>query len=231
VAFIIDLLLVNMAVAAIGLGATELTGGRVRVANAIDDVRTCTGSQPIPADLSVPREFAGGDVRRCTRTVYGFAYDHRLIVREPAGGAMADAGRRQISIPSDADGRPVHAFYLDRLTPLVFAVYLLLLEWCFGTTLAKRMFGIRVVTLAGGPIDVRQAGKRSLIRALVVLCSAETQIWLNMTTAYGLPDLGLWSQMLNLLAVAYLVVVAVATLAGLLPPHDRWAGTQVVSAR
>jgi uncharacterized RDD family membrane protein YckC len=228
VAFVIDLLLVNMLVAAIGLAATELTGGSVRVANAIDDVRTCSASQPTPPELSVPREFAGGDMRRCTRAVYGFAYDRMLIVREAASGSVAETDRRQISIPIDADGRPVHAFYLDRLTPLVLALYLLLLEWRWGATLAKRILGIRVVTLAGGPIDFWQAGRRSLIRALVVLCSAETQIGLGMTTAYGLPDLGVGSQMLNLLAVAYLIVFAIATLGGLLPPHDRWAGTQVV---
>jgi uncharacterized RDD family membrane protein YckC len=225
-AFVIDLLLVNMLVAAVGLAATELTGGSVRVANAIDDVRTCGGSQPIPPELSVPSEFAGGDMRRCTRTVYGFDYDRMLIVRAAANDS--DAERRQISIPIDADGRPVHAFYLDSLTPLVLAIYLLLLEWRYGATLAKRAVGIRVVTLGGGPIDVWQAGKRSLIRALVVLCSAETQIGLKMTTAYGLSDLGVWSQVLNGLALIYVAAWAIATLGGLLSLHDRWAGTQVV---
>jgi len=73
-----------------------------------------------------------------------------------------------------------------------------------------------------------QAGKRSLIRALVVLCSAETQISFGFTTAYGLPDLGLWSRMLDLLALAYLIIFAIAALAGALPPHDRWARTDVV---
>jgi uncharacterized RDD family membrane protein YckC len=228
VAFVFDLLLVHTLVAAIGLGATELTGGSVRVANAIDDVRTCGASQPIPPELSVPRGFAGGDMRRCTRTVYGFAYDRMLIVRAAPSDSGAETDRRQISIPIDATGRPVHAFYLDSLTPLVLALYLLLLEWRWGVTLGKLVFGARVVTLAGGPIDVGQAAKRALIRALVVLCSAETQIGLGMTTAYGLPDLGVWSQMLNLLALAYLIVFAIATLCGLLPPHDWWAGTQVV---
>src|SRR5689334_5490131 len=102
VAFVIDLLLVNLLVAAIGLAATELTGGTVRVANAIDDVRTCGISQPIPSELSVPAEFVDGDVRRCTRTVYGHAYDHMLIVRAAASGSGTEASRREISIPTDA---------------------------------------------------------------------------------------------------------------------------------
>jgi uncharacterized RDD family membrane protein YckC len=227
-AFVTDLLLVSLMVAAIGLAATELTGGSVRVANTIDDVRSCGSWQPIAPELSVPREFAGGDMRRCTRSVHGFAYDRTLIVREAAGSSLDETDRRQITITIDADGRPVRAFYLDSLTPLVLALYLLLLEWRFGATLGKRLFDVRVVTLAGGPIDVWQAGKRGLIRALVVLCSGETQVALRMTTAYVLPDLGLWSQLINLLALIYLAAFAIATSSGLPSLHDLWAGTQVV---
>jgi uncharacterized RDD family membrane protein YckC len=228
-AFLIDLLLVHWLVAAIGLGAIELTGSRVRVANAIDDVRTCSAWEAIPPGLSVPGEFAGGDMRRCTRSVYGFDYDRMLVVREAASPAIDDSERKQITIAIDADGRPVHAFYLDSLTPLVLALYLLLLEWRFGATLGKLALGIRVVTLGGGSIGFLQAGKRALVRALVLLCSAETQIRLGMTTAYGLPDLGLWSRMLNWLALAYVIAFAIALLGGFRAPHDIWAGTQVVT--
>jgi uncharacterized RDD family membrane protein YckC len=229
-AFVSDLLLVSILVAAIGLVATQLTGGSVRVANTIDDVRRCGAWQPIAPDLPVSNEFAGGEMRRCTRSVHGFDYDRTLIVREAASGSIDETDRRQITITIDADGRPVRAFYLDSLTPLVLALYLLLLEWRFGATLGKRMFGVRVVTLAGGPIDVWQAGKRALICALVVLCSGETQAGLRMTTAYVLPDLGLWSQMINLLALIYLAAFAIATSSGLPSLHDLWTGTQVVLA-
>jgi uncharacterized RDD family membrane protein YckC len=227
-AFVGDLLLVHLLVAAIGLAATELTGGRVRVANTIDDVRRCGGWQPIAPDLPVSDEFARGEMRRCTRSVHGFDYDRTLIVREAPSGDLADTVRKQITITIDADGRPVRAFYLDSLTPLVLGLYLLLLEWRFGATLGKRIFGINVVTLAGGPIDVWQAGKRALLRALVVLCSGETQVGLRMTTAYVLPDLGVWSQLINLLALIYLAAFAIAASSGLPPLHDLWAGTQVV---
>ena len=230
-AFVIDLVLVNMLVAAIGLAATELTGGSVRVANALDDVRRCGAWHPIPPELPVPSEFAGGDMRRCTRSVYGFDYDRMLVVREAASSYIAETDRKQITIAIDANGRPVRAFYLDSLTPLVLAVYLLLLERRYRATLGKRVLGIEVLTLDGGPIDFWQAGKRSLLRALVVLCSGETQVGLRMTTAYVLPDLGVWSQMINLLALIYLIAFAIATLGRALPPHDRWAGTQVVLTR
>jgi uncharacterized RDD family membrane protein YckC len=227
-AFVVDLLAVNILVAVVGLAATGLSGGSVRVANTLDDVRHCGDIEPLPPDLSVPREFSGGDMRRCTRSLYGFAYDRMLVVQAMASRDVAEDDRQRITIPVDADGRPMRAFYLDSLTPLVLAVYLLLLEWRYGATLGMGILGIRVVARGGGPIDVVQAGKRSLIRALVVLCSAGTQMTYGFTTAYGLPDLGLWSRMLDLLALGYLIIFAIATLAGFLPPHDRWARTDVV---
>jgi uncharacterized RDD family membrane protein YckC len=230
-AFVLDLLLLNMLVAAIGLAATALTGGSVRVASAVDDVRRCGAWQPIPPELSVPSEFAGGDMRRCTRSVYGFDYDRTLVVREAASSYIAETDRKQITITLDADGRPVRTFYIDSLTPLVLAVYLLLLERRYGATPGKWILGIEVVTLDGEPIDFWQAGKRAVIRALVVLCSGETQVGLRMTTAYVLSDLGLWSQIINLSALLYLIAFAIATSGGALSLHDRWAGTQVVLTR
>jgi uncharacterized RDD family membrane protein YckC len=230
-AFVMDLLLVNMLVAAVGLAAIELTGGRVRVANTIDDVRSCGAWQPLAPDLPVSNEFAGGEMRRCTRAVHGFEYDRTLVVREAAISVNPDAELKQATLTTDADGRPVRAFYLDSLSPLVLAVYLLLLEWRFGATFGKWAFDMRVRTLGGGPIDFWQAGKRALIRALVVLGSAETQVALRMTTAYALPDLGLWSELINLLALMYVGAFAVAVSSGLPALHDLWAGTQVVLAR
>jgi uncharacterized RDD family membrane protein YckC len=167
VALGIDLLLISVLIAVIGLASTGLTGGKVRVANTVVDFFDCTGSEAPPPDLPVLEGFEGTDARRCTRSVLGIAHDWTLVVREKMTAGEDKRNRRQVSMPLDAKGHPVRAFYLDDLIPLVLAGYLLLLEWRLGTTLGKRIVGIRVHSLGGGPMDLVQAGKRVLMRLMV----------------------------------------------------------------
>jgi uncharacterized RDD family membrane protein YckC len=241
VALGIDLLVISVLIAVIGLASTGLTGGKVRVANTVVDFFDCTGSEPPPRDLPVLEGFEGADARRCTRSVLGIAHDWRLVVREKMTAGEDERNRRQVSIPLDAKGHPVRAFYLDDLIPLVLAAYLLLLEWRFGTTLGKRMVGIRVRSLGGGPMDFVQAGKRVLMRLIVLLPASTTQILpgssteshgitfgLRLTLLHSIPDLGTWSDVLNVLALAYLVSFIVTTSRRTLPLHDRWARTEAV---
>jgi uncharacterized RDD family membrane protein YckC len=232
VAFGIDVLLVNAFIAVIGLCATVLTNGSVRVANTVIDVVDCVASAP-PPGFPMPDGFAFADAQRCTRSL-GIAHDWTLVVRERIAAGAADEDRRQVSIPLDAEGHPVRAFYLDGLIPLVLAAYLLIFEWLFGTTPAKHFFFIKVRSLGGGRINLAQAGKR-LTRLLVLLPPSlgETagpveshQISFRITASDL--DLGTWSTVLSVVALAYFISFVVATSRRTLPLHDLWASTEAV---
>jgi uncharacterized RDD family membrane protein YckC len=201
VALGIDILLVSLLIAVIGLALTGLTGGRVRVANIVVNSVYCTDRQPSAPAFPVPEGFDAEGARRCTRSVLGIAHDWILVVHDKTITGEDEKDGREVSIPIDAEGRPMRAFYVDSLIPFVLAAYLLLFEWRFGATLGKRLVGIRVQSLGGGPMDVVQAGKRTLIRLILILSAWATQtlfgssteahrINFELTMSYGTPDLG-----------------------------------------
>lgn len=239
VAIAVDLLLINLLIAVIGLALTGVTGGKVRVANTVLNVVDCTSSEPVPSGLELPDGFEAGDAHRCTRSVVGIVHDWKLVVSEKATVGEDPKDRRQITLSADRMGRPVQAFYLDDLILVVLAAYLLVLEWLFGATLGKYIVGIRVQSLGGAPLDIIQAGKRMLIRLIVLLSgsptgstiesSAEThRISLTLVTSHSIGDFGLWSDGLKFLVIAYFISFIVATSRRFLPLHDRWAGTEAV---
>jgi uncharacterized RDD family membrane protein YckC len=239
-AFGADALIVNVLITAIGLSAMGLTGGMVRLANAVVNTVDCSRSEPPPPGLALPDGFDVADARRCTHAVLGIVYDRTLVVRDriAAGADEGDSDGSQVSIPLDAAGHPVSVLYLDGLIPLVLAAWLLLLEWRFGTTPGKHIFGIMVRSLGGGPMDLVQAGKRLLPRLIVFALASVVQIlpgsstgthWINFgITLNGNLDLGNWTGALNLVALCYVVSFAVATSLRMPPPHDWWAGTEAV---
>jgi len=236
-AFGIDLLFVNLLIGVIGLASASLTDGRLRVARTVVNIVDCTGWDPLLPQFSVPNGFDAEDVRRCTHSVLGIAHDWTLVVREKVVVGEDEKARHQVSIPVDAKGHPVRAFYLDDLIPLVLAAYSLLFEWRFGATLGKRFVFVRVQSLGGGPIDVVQAGKRVLMRLIVLLSTMQTlpglsteshRITFGLTLSHGVPDLGIWSEVLNVLAWAYAISFIVTTSRRTLPLHDRWASTEAI---
>jgi hypothetical protein len=91
-AFGIDLLLISVLIAVIGLASTGLTGGKVRVANTVVDFVDCTGNEPLPPELPDLDGFEGADARRCTRSLLGITHDRRLVVREKM---TAGEGRKE----------------------------------------------------------------------------------------------------------------------------------------
>lgn len=241
VALAVDLLLINLLIAVIGLALTGVTGGKVRVANTVLNVVDCTSSEPVPSGLKLPDGFEAADARRCTRSVLGIAHDWKLVVSEKATAGEDPEDRRQITIPADRMGRPVQAFYLDDLILVLLGAYLLLLEWRFGATPGKYMVAIQVRSLGGAPLDIVQAGKRVAIRLLVLALppasvtgstlgpSTEThRISLNLVSSHGIADFGVWSDGLAILTMVYVISFIVATSRRSLPLHDRWAGTEVV---
>jgi uncharacterized RDD family membrane protein YckC len=233
-------------VAVIGLASTGLTGGKVRVASTVVDFVDCAAREQPPPGLPILDGFEEADAHRCTSSLLGIAHDWTLVVREKITTGEDDRNRRQVRIPLDSKGHPVRPLYLDDLIPLVLAAYLLLLEWRLGTTLGKHIVGIWVHSLGGGPMDLLQAGKRLLPRLIVLLSASPIQTLPGSSTAphritFGLtmppigltvppsiPDLGIWTEVLNVLAFAYLISFIVTTSRRTLPLHDRWAGTEAV---
>jgi uncharacterized RDD family membrane protein YckC len=120
----------------------------------------------------------------------------------------------------------------------VLAAYLLLLEWRFGTTAGKHIFGITVRSLGGGPMDFLQAAKRLLLR-LIMLLPATTLENLpgSSTDAHRItfrivvhddPGLETWSAVFSVLALAYFINFIITTPYRALPLHDRLAKTEAV---
>jgi hypothetical protein len=112
-------------------------------------------------------------------------------------------------------------------------------DWRFDATLGKHIVGVQVRSLGGAPLGTAQAGKRILPRLIVLLSanatdsilgsSTEThRISLNLVTSRSIADFGLWSDVLNFLALPYLISFVVATSRRTLPLRDRWADTEAV---
>ncbi len=237
VALGIDLLLVNLLVVVTGLALTGLTGGKVRIAGStIVDAVDCTATGP------VPRGFLDITLN-CRRSVLGLAHDWTLEKMTRGADGQHDF---RVETPLDAQGNQVRAFYIDDLIPFVLAAYFLLLEWCFGTTPGKRITGVGVRSLGGGPMDLVQAGKRMLVRFMVLVCAGDVSL-LSFRTSFIDPpsaeahrfvagltlsprtaDLGMMSQALNVLVVAYFVGFLVTTARRKRPLHDWWAGMEAV---
>jgi uncharacterized RDD family membrane protein YckC len=239
IALAIDILLINLVVAVIGLALTAVTGGTIRVANTVFNVIDCTSSEPVPAALAAAAGFAAADSHSCTRSLLGFVHDRVSVMTErPTGGEDGDDLRRIIT-PVDDTGRIVEAFYLDDLILALLAAYLLAFEWRAGATIGKRILAIRVQSLGGSVLDILQVGKRTLVR-IVVLFAAELgqsgnlpsadvhRIGVRLISTHSTADLGLWSTVLMALALAYFISFSIATSRDSLPLHDRWAGTEVV---
>lgn len=238
-AFGVDMALVSVLFAAVGLALTGLTGGTARIAGStIVDARDCIASAPVPSDFtSVEIAF------RCTRSVFGLAHDwtqEKMLF----GG---DGNHRwRVETPLDAQGRPATTFYMDDLIPLVFAAYFVLLEWRFGATLGKRITGVAVHSLDGRPMSFMQAVRRMLVRLAVLVCVGVFDFYSTTSTDINPPraeahqflvgimvsprmaGLGMPSQALKLLVLACFASFVAATLRGKQPLHDWLAGTEAV---
>jgi hypothetical protein len=247
-AIAIDLTLVGILVAGIGLWLTQVTGGKVRLSNTIINALACVPQERVPAEIRMPEDFKVADVRRCTRSLLGIEHDWALTVVEDAESVAA---RRQILVPLDSAGRVTNPFYLDNLVPLLLVLYLFLFEWRFGATIGKRALGIQVLALNGAPIGFTQAGRRSLMRLIPFLAMITSAIVLGLDadplriTAFDPPtggkysfDLWPWSNDGNIdfrgiddvVMIAFLLNYVVTTARRTLPWHDRWAGTEAVLA-
>ena len=241
-AIAIDLLVINLLIAVVGLAATGLTDARVRVANTVLNVVDCASLVPVSPGVRLPDSFEAADARLCTRSVFGIVHDWTLVVSETAKAGEDARDRRQIAIPADSTGRAVHAYYLDDVIVVVLGVYLIILQWRFGTTLGKRIVGIRVQSLSGAPLTIFQAATRNSPTLIVLLAVFVTEgssspllpatylINLRLVTSHGIADFGLWWDGLKLIAFLYFISLVVTSKRRTQPLHDQWAATEVVYA-
>jgi uncharacterized RDD family membrane protein YckC len=231
------LAVILVATSLIGLGLAAATDGRVRVQQTIGTRIHCTVGQTPPAQFKLPADARIDHVARCTRDIFRLPHDWFLIVPMKAQVSGDAKSARVMTVPLDPEGHIAHPFYVDPFVILGCGVYVFLLEWRFGRTLGKRLFGVRIRPLIGVPIDLRRAAKRAMMRLAAFLPSIvfalssagwpEFAPWLSQHPA--------WELVFGIAAALWLFAFAVnyivATSRRRLPWHDRWAGTEAVLER
>jgi uncharacterized RDD family membrane protein YckC len=235
IALLIDGCLITFVLGFLGLVLFAPTGGRIRVADTLVGSRTCTTPNlQVLQDLNIPLppNFQVTHLVRCTKTLLGYVHDRVLIVAEITR-SEATTTIRELTFPLDAEGLPTRPFYLDSLWFLIFAAYVLLLEWRTGRTLGKDLMDVRVQSLAGGPPTLVQVVKRFLVRFFPLILAAS----LSFARGFGVLNLGdsgfpwvlWWLLMSPSLAIQANFIISVRHQS--LPWHDRFAGTEVVLGR
>jgi len=236
IALLIDGCLITVVLGSLGVILFVPTGGRIRVADTLVGSRTCsTPNLQILQDLNIPLppNFQVTDIVRCTKTLLGYVHDRVLIVAETTRSGPTTTTTRDLTIPLDTEGLPTRPFYLDSLWFLVFAAYVLLLEWRTGRTLGKDLMDIRVQSLAGGPPTLVQAIKRFLVRFFPTILLGSLSLMplagVSFTTAPALYWFVWLISLLSFIAIQVNFIVEVRRRA--LPWHDRFAGTEVPLGR
>jgi uncharacterized RDD family membrane protein YckC len=233
-AFAIDALAIGAVLAVLGIVLFPLTDGRVRVDSVPLNVRTCYALRALPPELGLPSDFKVTHAARCTLTFLGYVHNRVLIVSEVTRSGEVTY-TRTLTFAADADGRPTSAFALDNFAIFLLVGYLLLFEWRFGSTLGKDLAGVRVQSLAGGPLAFSQAARRTLVKMLPVLILTPVLIaamWLDPGSLlplmrYFFVSIALTAAVGIVLLINFIVSVRVGGLAW----HDRWAETEVLRGR
>jgi uncharacterized RDD family membrane protein YckC len=231
-AFVIDAMLASAVIALIGVPFYGPTDGVIRVSNTVIHTTSCSAVAPDQTGAQLPADFKATAAAICVRRFFGTEHDRLLIVREVSkSGSITYT--REITMPVDAKGRVVKAFYLDLVTLIVLAAYLLIAEWRFGTTAGKTSLGLRVRSLGGGPITLSQAAIRTSIRLapfvpfeIFMLVAAARDP--AQGAAFLLSNLLIVSLVTLVLMLTFLLNFILAVRRKSLPWHDRWAGTEVV---
>jgi uncharacterized RDD family membrane protein YckC len=231
-ALLIDAMLISLLVGIIGVPLYGPTGGAIRVSSTFVNDTTCTATSPNRPGVRLPMDFTPTGAGICVRRFFGLEHDRTLIIQQiTKSGAVTYS--RVISLPVDAEGRVVKPFYLDNLTLVLIAIYLFLLEWLIGTTIGKRILGLRVRSLDGARITLSQSAIRTLSRMIAlapIFVFTLGMVMLEPTRATTL----LSDNLITITVVtigwilAFFVNFAVTVRRGNLPWYDQWAGTEVV---
>jgi len=237
-AFAVDLLLVNLVIACVGIVLAQATDGQVRVANTVLNIGYCSGNEPVSAGLVLPEGFTPTEARQCTRSLFGLTHDRYLLLSEKSIGDedQKDVTRKTIAL--DAQGQQTDAFYLDDLTLPLLGLYLLLLEWKRGAAYGKRFAGVTVQSVSGGPIDFLQSFVRTFIRVAVLFVlesnseirasSEGYHISLKLVSLHTEVNFSSWFIVLEVIALAFAISFLVAMWRRSRPLHDYLARTDVV---
>jgi uncharacterized RDD family membrane protein YckC len=231
-AFVIDVMLVSAVIALVGVPFYGPTDGAIRVSNTVIHTTNCTAVAPDRIDVQLPADFKATAAAICVRTFFGQEHDRLLVVREVSRSGSVTY-TREITMPVDAKGRVVRVFYLDYLTLIVLAAYLLIAEWRFGTTAGKTTVSLRVRSLDGTPITLSQAAIRTFVR-LLPFAPIVVVMWLAAVRDPAQGAAFLLSNLLitSLVSLALMLILLLNFILTVrrrdLPWHDRWAGTEVV---
>ncbi len=228
-AILIDLCLITLALAAIGLLLFAPTGGAIRVTNTLINSESCSEAElPKLNDLNLilPDNFRASRATRCAGSVLGYVHDRSLVLSEVSqNGAVTYT--RKVRIPTDSEWRPMHAFNLDDLTMPLLALYLILTQWRFGRTLGMRQLNVAVRSLSGERPTLWQVIKRVLV-LFVPVGFGWAGAWLGLN--HGFDGVRLAIVIVALLAsITFVINIILAASRRRLPWHDRFAGTEVIS--
>jgi uncharacterized RDD family membrane protein YckC len=251
VAIYLDVLLLSAIIAVAGLGLARATDGSMRVSRVVPlnvnvsavslnaNGKHCDISELGPAELQafhLNGDFNISSVERRTSYAFGIPYNWTLSVSEKKQNGNVTY-ERNVTLPLDPAGHLTNAFYLDAWLVFFVVAYLLLSEWRFGTTIGKRILGIRVRTLGDAPMDFGQASKRVLMRMVPFLPYMASVIYATVVGPAKLASLLFEQPMIayaialagvGLLMVAFAGNFIVATSRRELPWHDWWARTEAI---
>lgn len=234
-AILIDLLLLLSIVTVIGVPLAKLSGGAVRVQNALVKNADCKTLATLPAGIQLPDGFKPTTIASCTYSSFGSPFNWTLVAQQivehdfKIGDTEYTASKKlSYTYPLSPYGLPTEPFYLDEYALVLFVLYFIVLEWMFGGTLGKRILGMRVQSLGGERAGLVQAIKRSVMRfGWLILVPIGTR--LLETSPDRLVEILIGLAAVNLIAVAAILMDAVRAMRkGALAWHDRWAATEVV---
>jgi hypothetical protein len=117
----------------------------------------------LPKDLDPAPPTHANSAVICRLSFFGLETARRLTVSRPAEGKTKGESR---SYMLDTNDRPTQGDRLDWLLAPAFLIYLTALERCFGTTVGKRLCGLRVVEAADperSGIPLRKAVVRNVL--------------------------------------------------------------------
>jgi uncharacterized RDD family membrane protein YckC len=232
-ALMIDTFAIHAVLVLAGMLLFAPTGGFVRIGELSGLNRSACASTA----TSIQRGGAAQTTRItfCESALLGVVHDRWSEAAEETQSGFLTV-TRSVRTPVDAAGRPMRAFYLDQLLVLLLAAYLGIAEWLFGTTLGKRVVGVRVRSQDGSSLQLGTACRRllrfmpalPLIPAAVVAAAIPAEATALSVTYWVLLLLYVLSAVLW---VAVLANFVMAVINDDLPWHDRWARTEVVMAR
>lgn len=228
IALLIDGCCITLVLGILGLVLFAPTGGKIRVQHMLLGSQSCTAENPQifqELDITLPSDFRVTQIGRCTNSLLGYVHDSVLVAAEVTRSG-ATTIIRELTYPLDTTGHPTRPFYLDSMWVLIFAIYVIALEWRTGRTLGKDLMDVRVRSQSGTGPGFAPVVKRFLVRFFgLVLLQCLSLIATSPDVSLAVPIAGL----LAFVAVSIDFVVSVRS--GGLPWHDRLAGTEVVMGR